>query len=136
MPVWLRDGVVPLVLIAALFAAGLCLLVYLAQARLIFYPQPITDDAARALQRSFARSVAFELETQDGVRLRGWWVRSQTGIGYFRRARRAFPFSAASVSGKRAIRSSSVLRAVVLSPMAAWALPRLSSASGTLGLSG
>jgi len=78
MPVWLRDGVVPLVLIAALLAAGLCVLVYLAQARLIFYPQRITDDAARALQRSFARSVAFELATQDGARLRGWWVRSQT----------------------------------------------------------
>ena len=78
MPVWLRDGVVPLVLIAALLAAGFCLLVYLTQARLIFYPQRITDDAARALQRSFARSVAFELATQDGARLRGWWVRSQT----------------------------------------------------------
>lgn len=75
MAVWLRDAVLPLLAIAALLAVTLCLLVYFAQARLIFYPQRLAEGDARALQRAFPRSEGFELATDDGVLLRGWLVR-------------------------------------------------------------
>ena len=75
MPVWLRDAVLPLLAIAALLTVVLFLLVYLAQTRLIFYPQLLAEGAARALQRTFPRSETFELATDDGVLLRGWLVR-------------------------------------------------------------
>ena len=62
----------------ALLAAGFCLLVYLAQERLIFYPQPLDESAARVIERTVPRSEAFELAAGDGTRLRGWLVRGQS----------------------------------------------------------
>jgi pimeloyl-ACP methyl ester carboxylesterase len=76
--VWLRDVVFPLLVSVALLAAGVCLLVYLAQERLIFYPQPLSEGAARALERTVPRTEAFELTAGDGMRLRGWLVRGQS----------------------------------------------------------
>jgi pimeloyl-ACP methyl ester carboxylesterase len=76
--VWLRDVVLPLFVTAALLAAGLCLLVYLAQERLIFYPQPLAEGTARVLERAVPRSQALELVAGDGTRLRGWLVRGQS----------------------------------------------------------
>jgi pimeloyl-ACP methyl ester carboxylesterase len=74
MPVWLRGGVL-LLAVAALLTVIVCLLVYVAQARLIFYPRPLNESAARTLQRTFPRSEGFELATDDGALLHGWMVR-------------------------------------------------------------
>jgi pimeloyl-ACP methyl ester carboxylesterase len=76
--VWLRDVAFPLLVTVAALAAAFCLLVYLAQERLIFYPQPLSEDAARALERTVPRTEAFELTAGDGTRLRGWLVRGQS----------------------------------------------------------
>ena len=59
---------------AALLVAGLCLLVYFTQERLIFFPQRLDERTAFGIQRSFPRAEAFELVAEDGVRLRGWLV--------------------------------------------------------------
>ena len=75
---WLRDVAFPLLVTVAALAAAFCLLVYLAQERLIFYPQPLSEDAARALERTVPRTEAFELAAGDGTRLRGWLVRGQS----------------------------------------------------------
>jgi len=70
----LRDAILALVVVAALLAAGLCLLVYFAQERLIFFPQRLDEHAALGIQQLYPRSEAFELVVEDGVRLRGWFV--------------------------------------------------------------
>ncbi len=75
---WLRDVVLPLLVTAALLVAGFCVLVYLAQERLIFYPRPLDEGSARVLQRTVPRSEAFELVAGDGTRLRGWLLRGQS----------------------------------------------------------
>lgn len=70
----LRDAILPVLVVTALLAAGLCLLVYLAQERLIFFPQRLDERAALGIQQSYPRGEAFELAGEDGVRLRGWLV--------------------------------------------------------------
>ena len=77
---WLRDVAFPLLVTVTVLAAALCLLVYLAQERLIFYPQPLSEGAATVLERAVPRSQAFELTTGDGTRLRGWLVRGQSAL--------------------------------------------------------
>ncbi len=62
----------------ALVAAGVCLLVYLTQERLIFFPQRLDERTALGVQQSHPRAAAFELETEDGVWLRGWLVDGST----------------------------------------------------------
>jgi uncharacterized protein len=70
----LRDVFLSVFVVAALLAAGLCLLVYLNQGRLIFFPQRLDERTAIGIQRSFPRAEAFELVADDGVRLRGWLI--------------------------------------------------------------
>jgi pimeloyl-ACP methyl ester carboxylesterase len=69
-----RDAILSLLVVAVLLAAGLCLLVYLMQERLIFFPQRLDERAALAIQQSYPRAAAFELVGEDGVRVRGWLV--------------------------------------------------------------
>jgi uncharacterized protein len=64
----------PALVMTALVAAGICVLAYLTQERLIFFPQPLDERSALDIQRSHPRAEIFELETDDGVRLRGWLV--------------------------------------------------------------
>jgi hypothetical protein len=70
----LRDAILPVLVMTALVAAGVCVLVYLTQERLIFFPQRLDERSALGIQQSYPRAEAFELETEDGVRLRGWLV--------------------------------------------------------------
>ena len=70
----LRDVILSALVVTVLLAAGLCLLVYLAQERLIFFPQRLDERAAVGIQQSYPRVEAFELVAEDGVRLRGWLV--------------------------------------------------------------
>jgi pimeloyl-ACP methyl ester carboxylesterase len=70
----LRDAILSALVVTALLAAGLGLLVYLAQERLIFFPQRLNQLAALGMQQSYPRAEAFELAAEDGVRLRGWLV--------------------------------------------------------------
>lgn len=70
----LRDATLFALVVTALLAAGLCLLVYLTQERLIFFPRRLDERAALALERSYPRAESFELIAEDGVRLRGWLV--------------------------------------------------------------
>jgi len=75
MPVWLRELLIPLLGLILVGAAGLCLLLYVFQDRLIFYPQPLDARAADELTRAVPRSEPFSIETEDGVRLQGWFLR-------------------------------------------------------------
>jgi len=68
----LRDVILSVLGVAALLAAGLSLLVYFTQERLIFFPQGLDEHTALGIQQSYPRVEAFELVTEDGVRLRGW----------------------------------------------------------------
>ncbi len=70
----LRDVILSVLVVAALLAAGLCLLVYLTQERLIFFPQRLDERTAFGIEQSYPRAEAFELVAEDGVRLRGWLV--------------------------------------------------------------
>jgi uncharacterized protein len=70
----LRDAILPVLVMTALVAAGVCLLAYLTQERLIFFPQRLDERSAFDVQQSYPRAKAFELETEDRVRLRGWLV--------------------------------------------------------------
>lgn len=65
-----RNGMEWLIL-AAVFALGVPAAAWLGQERLIFFPQPIT-----ATTHLPARAVPLEVVASDGVRLRGWMVRS------------------------------------------------------------
>ena len=75
MPARLRKLLVALLSFVALIAATVCLLIYLRQDGLLFYPQPLSEADARAVERNAARSERFELKTADGTHLRGWLVR-------------------------------------------------------------
>jgi len=77
MPVWLREILLPVLGVVVLGATLLGLLLFLIQDRLIFYPQPLDARAAEALQRAVARSEPFALDTDDGVRLQGWFIRGK-----------------------------------------------------------
>jgi uncharacterized protein len=70
----LRDAILFALVVTALLAVGLCLLVYLTQERLIFFPQRLDERAAMSIQQSYPRAEAFELVAEDGVRLHGWLV--------------------------------------------------------------
>jgi uncharacterized protein len=70
----LRDAIVPVLIVTALLAASLCLLAYLTQERLIFFPQRLDEHSAVRIQQSSPRNESFELATDDGIRLRGWRV--------------------------------------------------------------
>jgi uncharacterized protein len=75
MPVWLREGVLPLLGAGGLLAAGFCLLLYFAQDRLIFYPQALSEADARAVERNAPQAQTFIGAAKDGTDLRGWLVR-------------------------------------------------------------
>ena len=75
MPARLRKLLLALPSFVALIAAAVCLLIYLRQDRLLFYPQPLSEADARAVERIAPRSERFELKTADGTRVRGWLVR-------------------------------------------------------------
>ena len=77
MPAWLRDALLPVLGLLVLGATLLGLLLFLFQDRLIFFPQPLDARAAHALQRTVARSEPFTLDTDDGVRLQGWFIRGE-----------------------------------------------------------
>lgn len=70
----LRDAILFSLVVTALLAVGLCLLVYLTQERLIFFPQRLDERAALSIQQSYPRAETFELVAEDGMRLRGWLV--------------------------------------------------------------
>jgi uncharacterized protein len=69
-----RDAILTVLVVIAVLAVGVCLLGYLAQDRLIFFPQALDERAALGIQQSSPRSEAFELAVDGGVRLRGWLV--------------------------------------------------------------
>jgi len=75
MPARLRKLLLAVLSFAALIAAAVCLLIYLQQDRLLFYPQPLSEADARAVEKIAPRSERFELKTSDGTHLRGWLVR-------------------------------------------------------------
>ncbi|MBA3775170.1 MAG: alpha/beta fold hydrolase [Betaproteobacteria bacterium] len=58
-------------ILAAVLALGVPAAAWLGQERLIFFPQPIT-----ATTHLPARAVGLEIVASDGIRLRGWIVRS------------------------------------------------------------
>jgi hypothetical protein len=78
MPARLRKLLLTLLSFVALIAAAVCLLVYLRQDRLLFYPQPLSEADARAVEKIAPRSERFELKAADGTHLRGWLVRGPT----------------------------------------------------------
>jgi uncharacterized protein len=61
----------PAVRIAVCVYAGLCLLVLFRQDRYVYYPDRVIDLAPDALGMAFDDVI---LQTQDGVRITGWWV--------------------------------------------------------------
>ena len=75
MPARLRKLLLTLLSFVALIAAAVCLLVYLRQDRLLFYPQRLSEADARAVEKTAPRSERFELMAADGTYLRGWLVR-------------------------------------------------------------
>jgi pimeloyl-ACP methyl ester carboxylesterase len=60
-----------------LVVVAISVAVYFKQDELIFYPQPLDQAGIGALERSLARSERFELQTDDGVHLRGWFLRAE-----------------------------------------------------------
>ena len=70
----LRDAILPVLGVTVLLIAGVFAWVYFTQERLIFYPQALDEGTARIFQRSYPDAQPFELETERGVRLRGWLV--------------------------------------------------------------
>jgi uncharacterized protein len=61
----------PAVRIAVAVYGGLCLLVLFRQDRYVYYPDRVIDLAPDALGMAFEDVV---YQTQDGVRITGWWV--------------------------------------------------------------
>jgi len=61
-----------ILVVIALVVAGVYVLAYLMQERLIFFPQRLDERSALDVQRSYPRAKPFQLETRDGVQLRGW----------------------------------------------------------------
>ena len=49
-------------------------LVYFAQERMIFFPQPLADDVRAAVRKAQPDAREIELATADGRRLQGWFV--------------------------------------------------------------
>ena len=72
-PVWWR-----LLCGALLIYGGLCLLIFLLQGRLLYYPTRILEVTPRALGLAFQD---VELETEDGVKLGAWWVPAESARG-------------------------------------------------------
>ena len=60
--------------LAACFALGVPVLIYLFQERLLFFPQPLTQDPLQANPGAAIEQVT--LITSDQVRLRGWLVKA------------------------------------------------------------
>ena len=75
MSISLREVLVPFLGLIVVGVAGLSLLLYAFQDRLIFYPQPLDRRVADELTRAIARSEPFSIDTDDGVRLEGWFLR-------------------------------------------------------------
>lgn len=70
----LRGAILSAFVVAALLAVVVFLLIYVAQDRLIYFPQRLDERVALGVQRLYPRSEAFELSTDVGVRLRGWLI--------------------------------------------------------------
>lgn len=65
-----------LVTAGVLAYGGLLLVLFLAQERLIFLPQPLAEAERARIARELPAAEELLLETPDGVRLRGWLVRA------------------------------------------------------------
>ena len=68
---FIKGTILPLLLIAAVAYVGVCVLLYLLQDRLIFYPQPLPDSMRRAVA-ALPGTEEIEVEAMDGTRLHGW----------------------------------------------------------------
>ena len=73
----IKGTLLPLLLIGVAAYAGLCVLLYLFQDRLIFYPQPLPE-RVREVVAALPGTSEIEVMTPDGVRLHGW-LRHQAG---------------------------------------------------------
>jgi len=65
--------------LAGCVALGLPLLIYFLQERLLFFPQPLTQDPLKANTGAAIEEVS--LTAQDGVRLHGWLVKAPATPG-------------------------------------------------------
>ena len=73
----IKGTLLPLLLIGVAAYAGLCVLLYLFQDRLIFYRQPLPE-RVRQVVEALPGTSEIEVKTPDGVRLHGW-LRHQAG---------------------------------------------------------
>ena len=73
----IKGTLLPLLLIGVAAYAGLCVLLYLFQDRLIFYRQPLPE-RVRQMVEALPGTSEIEVTTPDGVRLHGW-LRHQAG---------------------------------------------------------
>jgi hypothetical protein len=63
----------------ATVAAGLALALFLAQDRLIFFPQPMSPAQREAIQARFPSVEQRWVEAPDGTRLHAWYVKGRAG---------------------------------------------------------
>ena len=73
----IKGTLLPLLLIGVAAYAGLCVLLYLFQDRLIFYRQPLPERVQQVVE-ALPGTSEIEVRTPDGVRLQGW-LRHQAG---------------------------------------------------------
>ena len=73
----IKGTVLPLLLVGAAVYAGVCVLLYLFQDRLIFYRQPLPKRVQHMVE-DLPGTSEIEITTPDGVRLHGW-LRHQAG---------------------------------------------------------
>lgn len=69
--------------IAAVVAIGVPLLMYLAQDKLIFMPQPLDEVRRTQIRQSFPSAEEVFLDAEDGTRLHAWQVKGEPLVLYF-----------------------------------------------------
>ncbi|HZM35494.1 MAG TPA: alpha/beta family hydrolase [Burkholderiales bacterium] len=74
---------VSLVQIAAVVAIGVPLVMYLAQDRLIFMPQPLTEASRLRIQNDFPSVESLFIQGEDGTRLHAWYGKGEPLVLYF-----------------------------------------------------
>ncbi len=67
------------ILAAAALAFGLLLALFLLQDRMIFYPQPLSQQERAAVLRKFSTAKEVLLKSQDGKLLQAWYLSSAPG---------------------------------------------------------
>lgn len=75
----LESGFIGLALTAGVAAAAFALLIYVAQERLIFFPQPLGDARRADIARRFANVQDVLIKAEDGTRLQAWHVKGSPG---------------------------------------------------------